>query len=55
MYIELHCHSAFSFLNGASQPDELVMQARALGYPALALTDTNGLFHIYGRFHPNCR
>ena len=44
MYIELHCHSAFSFLNGASQPDELVMQAQALGYPALALTDTNGLY-----------
>ncbi len=44
MYIELHCHSAYSFLNGASQPDELVMEAQALGYPALALTDTNGLY-----------
>ena len=44
MYVELHCHSAYSFLNGASQPDELVMEAQALGYPALALTDTNGLY-----------
>ncbi|MFB3107337.1 MAG: PHP domain-containing protein, partial [Pseudomonadales bacterium] len=44
MYIELHCHSAFSFLNGASQPDELVMAAQSLGYPTLALTDTNGLY-----------
>lgn len=44
VYIELHCHSAYSFLNGASQPDELVMEAQALGYPALALTDTNGLY-----------
>ena len=44
MYIELHCHSAYSFLTGASQPDELVMEAQALGYPALALTDTNGLY-----------
>lgn len=44
MFIELHCHSAYSFLSGASQPDELVVQAQALGYPALALTDTNGLY-----------
>ncbi len=44
MYIELHCHSAYSFLGGASQPDELVMEAATLGYPALALTDTNGLY-----------
>ena len=45
MYVELHCHSAFSFLNGASQPDELVMAAQSLGYPTLALTDINGLWN----------
>ena len=44
MYVELHCHSAYSFLDGTSQPDALVLQARALGYPALALTDHNGLY-----------
>jgi len=38
-YIELHCHSAFSFLDGASLPDELVAAALELGYDALALTD----------------
>jgi error-prone DNA polymerase len=40
-YTELHCHSAFSFLDGASLPDELVPAALALGYDALALTDHN--------------
>ncbi len=44
MYIELHCHSAFSFLDGASLPEQLVVKAQALGYPALALTDHNGLY-----------
>ena len=43
-YIELHCHSGFSFLDGASHPEELVFQALELGYPALALTDHNGLY-----------
>src|SRR5712692_2931944 len=38
-YAELHCLSNFSFLRGASHPEELVERARALGYPALALTD----------------
>ncbi|MEX0787131.1 MAG: PHP domain-containing protein, partial [Dehalococcoidia bacterium] len=42
-YIELHCHSCFSFREGASTPLELVLQARKLGYPALALTDHDGL------------
>ncbi len=41
MYTELHCHSAFSFLDGASLPDELVPAALELGYDALALTDHN--------------
>jgi error-prone DNA polymerase len=38
-YAELHCRSSFSFLTGASQPDELVRRAQALGYAALAITD----------------
>src|SRR5215475_15045244 len=42
-YIELHCHSAFSFLDGASLPDELVPAALSLGYEALALTDHNSV------------
>lgn len=39
MFAELHCTSAFTFLTGASQPQELVAQALALGYRALAITD----------------
>jgi error-prone DNA polymerase len=39
MYAELHALSNFSFLRGASQPEELIEQAKALGYRALALTD----------------
>src|SRR5947209_1900840 len=42
-YIELHCHSAFSFLDGASLPDELVAGALELGHEALALTDHNSV------------
>jgi error-prone DNA polymerase len=38
-YVELHCHSAFSFLDGASAPDELVAAAVERGHGALALTD----------------
>jgi len=38
-YAELHCRSSFSFGVGASQPEELVQRAHALGYAALALTD----------------
>src|SRR5438477_5678183 len=38
-YTELHCLSNFSFLRGASHPEELVERAKALGYAALALTD----------------
>jgi error-prone DNA polymerase len=43
-YVELHCHSGFSFLDGASHPEELAVRAAELGYPALALTDHNGLY-----------
>src|SRR5687767_4422372 len=42
-YIELHCHSAFSFLDGASHPVELANTAAAQGHEALALTDHDGL------------
>ena len=38
-YAELHCRSNFSFLTGASHPEELVQRAHALGYAALAITD----------------
>src|SRR4026208_2034756 len=50
MYIELHAASAFSFLQGSSLPETLVERAAALGYPALALVDADG---VYGapRFH----
>ncbi len=50
MYVELHASSAFSFLDGASLPEALVDRAAALGYPALALLDRDG---VYGapRFH----
>ena len=43
LYVELHCHSAFSFLDGASLPDELAATALKLGYQALALTDHNSV------------
>ena len=43
-YVELHCHSSFSFLDGASSPLELAVRAAELGYPALALTDHDGVW-----------
>jgi len=43
-YVELHTHSAYSFLDGASQPEELAAAAAELGYPALALTDHDGVY-----------
>src|SRR6267378_6343864 len=43
-YAELHCHSAFSCLDGASLPEDLAVTAHELGYQALALTDHNGLY-----------
>ena len=42
-YVELHAHTAFSFLDGASMPQELLGRAAELGYPALAITDHDGL------------
>jgi error-prone DNA polymerase len=43
-YVELHLHSNYSLLDGASSIDELVEAARAQGHRALALTDHNGMF-----------
>jgi error-prone DNA polymerase len=53
-YVELHAASAFSFLEGASQPERLIEQAVALEMPAMALLDRNG---VYGsaRFHTSAR
>jgi len=44
VYAELHAHSAYSFLDGASLPEELALQAHKLGLKAVALTDHNGLY-----------
>lgn len=43
-YAELHAHTNFSFLDGASPPDDLVERAVALRLTALAATDRNGLY-----------
>ena len=43
-YVELHCHSAFSFLDGASHPVELAAAAAEQGHAALAITDHDGLY-----------
>lgn len=45
-YAELHAHSAFSFLDGASQPEELAAEAGRLGLSAIALTDHDGLYGV---------
>jgi error-prone DNA polymerase len=53
-YVELHAHSAYSFLDGASLPEELAVRAAELGYEAFALTDHDG---VYGslEFAQACR
>jgi error-prone DNA polymerase len=43
-YVELHAHSAYSFLDGASLPEELAVRTAELGYEALALTDHDGVY-----------
>jgi len=45
-YAELHCHSNFSFLDGASHPEQLVAEAARLGLTALALTDHDGFYGV---------
>src|SRR5580698_7091088 len=53
-YVELHSASAFSFLEGASQPEGLIKRAVELQMPAMALLDRNG---VYGaaRFHTSAK
>src|SRR5215218_5520528 len=45
-HAELHCHSNFSFLDGASHPEELVEEAVRLGLCGLALTDHDGFYGV---------
>ena len=45
-YCELHAHTNFSFLDGASHPEELIARAAQLGMPALAITDHAGLYAV---------
>ncbi|SKT68268.1 error-prone DNA polymerase [Mycobacteroides abscessus subsp. massiliense] len=45
-YAELHAHSAFSFLDGASLPEEMAQEAARLGLKALAITDHNGFYGV---------
>ncbi|WP_263368692.1 DNA polymerase III subunit alpha [Edaphobacter bradus] len=53
-YIELHAASAFSFLEGASQPEKLVDRAVELEMPAMALLDRNGVYGV-ARFHTSAK
>ena len=54
LYIPLWCKSNFSFLEGASHPDEFVDEAYRLGLPALALTDRDGVYGVV-RAHVKAR
>jgi error-prone DNA polymerase len=45
-WAELHCHSSYSFLDGASSPAELVAEAARQGVQALALTDHDGMYGV---------
>ena len=45
-YAELHCHTNFSFLDGASHPEQLAEEAARLGLDALAITDHDGLYGV---------
>jgi len=51
-YVELHCKSNFSFLEGASHPDELVEHAVKLGYAGIALTDRHSLAGVVRGWTP---
>src|SRR5205807_9406825 len=44
VFVHLHCHSHYSFLRGVASPEEIVAAAIAQKMPAVALTDTNGLY-----------
>jgi error-prone DNA polymerase len=52
-YVELHCHSNFSLLDGASHPEDLANRAAEISMPALALTDHDGLYGAI-RFYKAC-
>ncbi len=54
MYAELHCHTNFSFLDGASHPEVILARAKELGMPAMAITDHNGLYSAV-HFHRQAR
>src|SRR4051794_11206336 len=45
-YAELHCHTNFSFLDGASTPEDLTQRAAELGLSGLAVTDHDGLYGV---------
>src|SRR5437868_10741007 len=51
-YAELHCHTNFSFLDGASHPEELVEEAPRLGLEALAVTDHAGMYGVVPSAQP---
>jgi error-prone DNA polymerase len=50
VFVELHAQSAFTFLEGAEQPETLVAEAARLGMPAIALVDRDGVYGV-ARFH----
>ncbi len=45
-WAELHCHSSYSFLDGASDPEKLIKQAMALGLRTIAITDHDGMYGV---------
>ncbi|HVN32888.1 MAG TPA: error-prone DNA polymerase [Thermoanaerobaculaceae bacterium] len=53
-YCELHAHTAFSFLEGASEPEAMAERAGRLGLPAVAVTDRGGVYGV-PRFHTAAR
>ena len=44
MFVHLHCHSHYSFLRGVASPEEIIAAAVKRKMPAVALTDTNGMY-----------
>lgn len=50
-YVELRCATSFSFLRGASHPEELVTRAKDIGYQRLAVTDHDGLYGVVRAFN----
>ena len=53
-YVELHCHTNYSLLDGASHPEDLLHRAKILGMDSLAVTDHDGLYGVV-RFHRAAR